>query len=115
MNQFSKTSLAIFIISLLLASTACDRQESSETPEKSLSTVEKSAAGQSNPVDEGSQVLVTVLEFNEVEEGLDPYLTRMLVSDRYIRIDDGDQSDGYVLYDRLKKEYSVSSMKPNRY
>jgi len=27
----------------------------------------------------------------------------MMVSDRYIRIDDGEQSDGYVLFDRYKK------------
>jgi hypothetical protein len=45
---------------------------------------------------------VTLLEFQEAESGIDPYQTRMLVSDDFIRVDDG--GDGFVLFDRESKQ-----------
>jgi len=103
MNHYRKISLSLIIIGLLLLTSGCDRQEAGISPAQAPASVDKPAINQENQEDEARQVQVTVLEFNEVETGLDPYLTRMLVSDRYIRIDDGEQSDGYVLFDRLKK------------
>ena len=57
---------------------------------------------QSN-VQASTQVSATVLEFTEAEAGIEPFLTRMTISEHYIRIDDGAESEGFVLFDRLKK------------
>ncbi|OGI43354.1 MAG: hypothetical protein A2150_00765 [Candidatus Muproteobacteria bacterium RBG_16_64_11] len=51
----------------------------------------------------------TLLEFSEQEGGGEPYATRMLVVDDYLRIDDGQGSDGFILLDRPARTiYSVS-------
>ena len=51
----------------------------------------------------------TVLRFIELEGGVTPVNTRMLVSAEMLRIDDGEQSDGYILFDRRTRTiYSVS-------
>lgn len=42
----------------------------------------------------------TVLEFNEQEAGTDVYPTRTLVTPDYLRIDDGEGSADFVLFDR---------------
>lgn len=56
----------------------------------------------------GQQVI-----FIEQEPGVDPYETRMLVTTDSLRIDDGAESSGYVIFDRKKKIiYSVND--PNR-
>ena len=101
MKYYRKVSKYLMIIGLLLVTSGCDRHEASISPGQAPIIIDKPETSQVN--EEDNQVQVTVLEFNEVEEGLDPYLTRMMVSDRYIRIDDGEQSDGYVLFDRFKK------------
>ena len=49
------------------------------------------------------EVLATILEFDEVEAGVDPYKTRMTITGRFIRIDDSEETDGFVLFDREKK------------
>ena len=49
------------------------------------------------------------LEYLEREQGVDEYETVMLVSDRFIRVDQTGEADGYIIYDDSKKViYSVS-------
>jgi hypothetical protein len=53
--------------------------------------------------------LVTEVIFDESEAGLEPYITRMLVSDAFLRIDDGRKEGDFVLYDRRRRQiYSVT-------
>jgi len=55
----------------------------------------------------GNSVL---LMFEEQERGLDAYATRMVLNDHYLRIDDGVDSNDFVLFDRDKRViYSVSA------
>ena len=50
-----------------------------------------------------------LLRFSEQDAGGEPYETRMLLSHAYLRIDDGPNSDGYILLDRVAHTvYSVS-------
>lgn len=49
------------------------------------------------------------LMFQEQEPGIEPYPTRMLINDDYLRLDDGADSSDYVLFDRqMQTIYSVS-------
>ena len=41
--------------------------------------------------------------FMEQENGVEPFQTRMIISKKFIRIDDGKSSDSFVLFDRTKK------------
>lgn len=45
----------------------------------------------------------TLVLFAEQESGVDPYQTRMIITKKFMRIDDGKGSDSFVLYDRIKK------------
>lgn len=48
--------------------------------------------------------------FIEQEQGIDPYPVRMLVNEDFLRIDDSDAEDGFVLYDRKEKTiYSITT------
>lgn len=48
--------------------------------------------------------------FIEQEQGIDPYPVRMLVNKDFLRIDDSDATDGFVLYDRKEKTiYSITT------
>ncbi|NIP71890.1 MAG: hypothetical protein GWO16_02115 [Gammaproteobacteria bacterium] len=50
-----------------------------------------------------------MLLFQETEPGLEPYATRMLINDAYVRMDDGNAASDYVLFDRDDETvYSVS-------
>lgn len=52
---------------------------------------------------------VYLLTYMEREPGTDEYEVTMLISDRYIRIDETDEDSGYILYDDKKKViYSVT-------
>lgn len=48
------------------------------------------------------QVSAVVLSFLENEQGTDAYRTRTIVTDRYIRMDDGEDSGDYLIFDREK-------------
>lgn len=49
------------------------------------------------------------LSFTETERGGEPYPVRMLVTDRYLRIEDGDGQSGFILFDRAARTiYSIS-------
>lgn len=52
----------------------------------------------------------TLVVFMEQERGVDPYQTRMIVTEKFMRIDDGANSESYVIFDRVKKVvYSVNA------
>lgn len=49
-----------------------------------------------------------MLMFQETEPGIDPYATRVLVNDAYVRMDNGGGHSDFVLYDRERNTiYSV--------
>ena len=45
----------------------------------------------------------TLVLFVEQERGVEPFQTRMIVTEKFLRIDDGVDSNSFVLYDRVKK------------
>ena len=50
-----------------------------------------------------------VLHFQESEPGIEPYAVRMLITPNYLRVDDGFDEGGFVLYDRGSRNiYSVT-------
>jgi len=55
-------------------------------------------------------VLASIVWFTEQEPDLDPYRTRMIVTQRYLRIDEGDDGGDFLLFDRKKKTiYSTNT------
>lgn len=51
----------------------------------------------------------TLILFMEQENGVEPFQTRMIINKNFLRIDDGEGTDSFVLYDRAKKiVYSTS-------
>lgn len=85
-NIFQKIALIIIFLSLSLVVTA---QEKKANVTNSLQVYQ--------------------LSYVEREPGVDDYEVTMLVSDRYIRVDEQDEASGYIVYDdREKKIYSVS-------
>ena len=55
------------------------------------------------------RISATKLSYIEREPGVDDYRVTMLVSDRYIRIDEVEEESGYIIYDDKDKIiYSVS-------
>lgn len=52
----------------------------------------------------------TVLHYAEQEPGGEPFRTRMIVTARYLRIDEGGESKDFLLFDRREKTlYSVNA------
>lgn len=51
----------------------------------------------------------TLVLFMEQESGVEPYQTRMIISKKFVRVDDGEGAKSFVLYDRNKKiVYSIN-------
>lgn len=51
----------------------------------------------------------TLVVFMEQEEGVEPYQTRMIINNKFVRVDDGEGSKNFVLFDRANKVvYSVN-------
>lgn len=51
----------------------------------------------------------TLVMFVEQEKDVDPYQTRMIVTQKFVRIDDGEGSTNFVLFDRAKRVvYSIN-------
>jgi hypothetical protein len=49
------------------------------------------------------------LSFTETEPGGEPYPVRMLITEKYLRIEDGDGKGGFILFDRAARTaYSVN-------
>ena len=68
-----------------------------------------SGAGLVGCTDSGPQP-ATYLSLMEQERDVDPYPTRMIATDRWLRIDDGEGSRSYILFDRKQHViYSVNS------
>ena len=42
----------------------------------------------------------TLVVFVEQEDGVDPYQTRMIITEDFVRIDDGEGDKDFVLFDR---------------
>jgi len=57
---------------------------------------------------QAAEIKATALYYRMSEPGIDPYLSRWLITDKFLRIDEGDAADNYVLFDRHKRTvYSV--------
>lgn len=52
---------------------------------------------------QAAEIKATVLYYRIGEPGIDPYLSRWLVTDQFLRIDEGEASDNYLLFDRRKR------------
>jgi hypothetical protein len=46
---------------------------------------------------------ITKIDFVEQEKGIEPYKVRLVVSSDFLRFDDGESSDGFILYNRKNK------------
>lgn len=50
----------------------------------------------------------SLLVYRVAEAGIDPYITRIIVTEDFVRLDEGADGDGYALYDRaLEVIYNV--------
>ena len=84
-------SVTLTFVTIL--SIGCNQQQSTPEQQKLVST---SGA--------------TILNFVEQERGVKPYPTRLIVTEKYLRFDDGEGSADFVLLDRNKNViYSVNS------
>lgn len=51
----------------------------------------------------------TMVMFMEQEQGVEPYPTRMIITKKFVRVDDGEGSKKFILFDRLKNVvYSIN-------
>lgn len=57
---------------------------------------------------QAAEMQATVLYYRISEPGIDPYLSRWLITDSFLRIDEGDVADNFILFDRRK--HLVSSV-----
>lgn len=48
---------------------------------------------------EAEHLSAVVLWYQEQESGIEPYLTRVVITDRYVRLDEGDAAGDFLLYD----------------
>jgi len=86
--------LSMTLISLLL--TSCHDNES--TDDNKSSNVQAVAV-----------TTITKIEFIEEEKGIEPYKVRLIVSQAFLRFDDGVSSNGFLLYNRKNKTiYNVN-------
>jgi len=91
MKTIIKSGATLAFVTFLLA--GCNQQQSTTEQQK--------------PVSESG---ATMLNFVEHERGVDPYPTRLIVTEKFLRFDDGEGSADFVLLDRDKDViYSVNS------
>jgi len=84
-------SVSLAMVAMLL--TACQQNENSTTQQS-----EKASNG------------ATLLNFVEFEKNVEPYATRLIVTQQFMRFDDGEGSEDFVLFDRQKAViYSVNT------
>ena len=104
MMRINNSVTTLFAIGLMMGISGCVQQPSVSEDIKPTQQSEVEAEKPSQKAADNSDgVVATILEFEEVESGSEPYTTRMTVSDRYIRIDDSGEAGGFVLFDREKK------------
>jgi len=48
--------------------------------------------------------MVTEVIYHDQDPGSEPYVTRILVNERFMRLDDGQDGGDFVLFDRKKGE-----------
>jgi hypothetical protein len=90
----------LIILITILGLVACSDSEQPESS-KPQATVEK---GQPTDTEQA-----TVLLFQEKEQGVPPYGSRVIVTADYLRMDDGYDQGDFLLYDRkTRKIYSVA-------
>lgn len=91
MKTIIKSGATLAFVTFLLA--GCNQQQNTTEEQK--------------PV---SETGATLLNFVEHERGVDPYPTRLIVTEKFLRFDDGEGSADFVLLDRDKDViYSVNS------
>ncbi len=102
-------SWLIFILGFYLH--GCDKPYSQQQPSLSVTagTSQADSASQGAGSTPGT-IATTLLLFEESEPGVVPHTIRMLVTERYIRIDDNPNALDFVLYDHAENRvYSVLS------
>ena len=57
----------------------------------------------------GNQNGAIELQFSEQEAGVEPYKTRMIITDDFLRIDDGPDNKDFILLDRKARKISSIS------
>jgi hypothetical protein len=88
-----KTGISVTLSLLTLLLAACQQEQGSTAPQDV-----KTSTG------------ATLLNFVEFEKSVEPYATRLIVTNKYMRFDDGEGSPDFVLFDRQKGViYSVNS------
>ncbi len=91
MKRQTEISMTISLLAMLLM--GCQQNENDTTPQ---------------PVRTHSGA--TLLNFVEFEKSVEPYATRLIVTNKYLRFDDGEGSVDFVLFDRQDHViYSVNS------
>ncbi len=74
-----------------------------------MCSISAAAIDAATVVAEKEMLTVTQLLYIEREPGVDDYEVKMLVSDRFIRIDETEEDSGFIVYDDTDKTiYSVS-------
>ncbi len=57
-----------------------------------------------------AEIRATVLQFEEQEQGVEPYPLRMIITQTHLRMDDGEGAKSYLLFDRQKQTiYNVNA------
>ena len=98
-------SAGLILLQFLILLTACTPTEDSAPDSKTPGQEISQQVGQQKQQNRN----VLMLKFQEGEPAVDPYTTRMLVADDYLRLDDGGDQDDFTLFDRKQKTiYSVT-------
>jgi hypothetical protein len=98
MRDLAKLALLLGVVLAPLA--GCDARESAAEMPAGRAT--------SAPLDAAASGVMLI--FEEQEAGIEPYKTRFIVTDRYLRIDDGHDGPDFILMDRLLgRVYSSNS------
>jgi hypothetical protein len=83
----------LITVALLAAVSACSKQEDNTPP----------------ATQPEGQINVSIVSYMEREAGVDPYPVRIVVSDDFVRLDDGYDASDFVLLDRTTRTlYSVT-------
>lgn len=57
----------------------------------------------------GGEITGTLLLYQKSEPGIEPYLSRLIVTNKFMRMDEGDDNGNYLLFDRKKRHiYSIT-------
>jgi hypothetical protein len=55
------------------------------------------------------EITGTMLLYQKSEPGIDPYLSRLIITDKFMRMDEGEDPGNYLLFDRNKRHiYSIT-------